>query len=433
MDEQAVIVDERAVSFDLPHHPTHLASSETPDRGAEALIKEARRRARRRHAIVISVVLLLVAGLVTLLLPTAGSKVPNGAKRAATSPRIPARGLRISTVRFPGPFVPQQVVSEGGRIWLLGSTNPSRYTDCALEEVNPSTLTAETFPLPQCADDIAPGNGQLFLLTDTFVPGTAATRELRIEVFDTSRHRATVLAPVDLTMIGSAIAHQALAYGDGVLWLYGHNGTGGTTVVQISPSTGAVLASTSAVPVIGGVFPSVVANAGGLWLAGGPAGSPYIELIRPGATTPTEIDVGPSSQTSIPWLAGIGNLLWADVEAVGGGPTPTVAFHLLAFDTSGKQTISSPVEQTGYFPVVPTSNSELWTVRATCNGPQELVAVSGRTGVSHVATNLKSPINPCLYGANGSQLASVGRSVFVLDPTDAGGSSVLFRVEVPQT
>jgi hypothetical protein len=183
---------------------------------------------------------------------------------------------------------------------------------------------------------------------------------------------------------------------------------------------------------IGGVFPSVIANAGGLWLAGGPAGSPTIELIRPGSTMPTQINVGPASQTSIPWIAGVGNQVWAEVENLQDGPTPTVKVQLVAFDTSGKQTVSSALG-TGYFPVVPTSNSELWTVGATCNGPQELVEVSEHTGVSHIATSLKSPINPCLYGANGSQLASVGRSVFVLDPTDAGGNSVLFRVEVPQT
>jgi hypothetical protein len=432
MGDRPVVLDAEDVSLGTLPHSRESAFPDEPVPDAEALIREARRRARRRHALVLSVVLLLIAGVIGAALSAAGPKAPNVAKRPATSSRIGPGGLRTRALRFPGPFVPQQVVAEGGRIWLLGSTNPQRYTDCAIEEVNPSSLSTRMFPLPQCADDIAAGNGQIFLLTDTFIPQTAATRELRIEVFDTSSHSARVLAPVDLTMIGSAIAHQALAYGNGSLWLYGHTSSGGTEVVQISPSTGAVLESTSAVPMIGGVFPSVVANAGGLWLAGGPAGSPTIELIRPGSTTPTQINVGPASQTSIPWIAGIGNQVWAEVENLQDGPTTTVKLQLVAFDTSGKETVSSPLG-TGYFPVVPTSNSELWTVGATCNGPQELVEVSEHTGVSRIATSLKSPINPCLYGANGSQLASVGRSVFVLDPTQASGGSVLFRVEVPQT
>jgi hypothetical protein len=138
-----------------------LDSPENPQADAQALIKEARRRARRRHAIVIAVVLILVAGVVAAVFGTAGSKTPNVAKKAATSSKIAAAGLRIHTLQFPGPFVPQQVVAEGGRIWLLGSTNPQRYTNCAIEEVDPSTLTTRTFPLPQCAADVAAGVGQL--------------------------------------------------------------------------------------------------------------------------------------------------------------------------------------------------------------------------------------------------------------------------------
>ena len=315
---------------------------------------------------------------------------------------------------------------------MLGSTKPQSYTHCAVEEVNPSSLATRTFPIPQCAVDLAAGNGHLFLAYNTWVPNTAATRQLRIEVFDTRTHRASALAPVDMTMIGSAIAHQTLAYGDGSLWLYGHSSSssGNAEVVQISSTTGTVLTSTNAVPAIGGIFPSVVANAGGLWLAGGPAGAPTIELIHPGSV-PTQIPVGPPSETSIHWLASIGKLLWADVQTVQDGPSPKVTLRLIGLDSSGKQTVSSPLEQTGDVPLVRTSNSELWTVGvgSRCNGPQSLIEVSPQTGISHTALTLKSPINPCLYGANGSLVASVNRSVFVLDPTDTVGGSLLYRVD----
>jgi hypothetical protein len=425
-----------ALSQGEVHYPRESEPREEPEPAGEALIREARRRARHRHLIVLSIVIGLAGALVAALLLTTGSKVPSEAKGSPASPAMGGGGtLHVSTLRFPGPFVPQQIVSEGGRIWLLGSTKPQRFTDCAIEELNPSTLSTRSFPLPACAADLVAGNGRLFLLTDTFVPHTAATRQLRIEVFDTSSHRAQVLAPVDMTMIGSAIAHQALAYGDGFLWLYGPTSAGKTEVVQISPSTGMALTATSAVPSIGGVFPAVVANAAGLWLAGGPAGGPDLELIRHGSSTPAQIYSGPYPQTSVQWIVGIGKLVWAEVATYGSGPTPTVTLRLLAFDTSGKQRISSPLEETGDFPLVATANSVLWTVGVGggCNGSQDLVVISGQTGTSHVAASLKSPLRPCLYGANGSQLASVDRSVFVLDPTDSIGGSLLFRVVAPKS
>jgi hypothetical protein len=109
----------------------------------------------------------------------------------------------------------------------------------------------------------------------------------------------------------------------------------------------------------------------------------------------------------------------------------TAKLELVAFDTSGDEVVRSPHEQTGDFSLVATSNSELWTVGAgaTCNSAQELVEVNAATGISHVVTALKTPVESCLYGANGSQLASVNRSVFVLDPTDTEGGSLLYRVE----
>jgi hypothetical protein len=399
---------------------------------AEALFKEARRRRQRRRLTVITAVLvLLAAGLVAGQLFLPSSKGPNVITSSPLSPQTVKAALHISTLRFPGPFVPQQVVAEGGRIWLLGSTKPQSSTDCALEEVDPFTLKTRSFPLPACAVDIAAGNGQIFLLTDTFVPHTAATRQLRIETFDTRSYHAVVLAPVDLSMIGSAIAHQALTYGGGALWLYGYTSTGGTEVVQISPSSGAVLASTSDVPAIGGVFPAVVANSAGLWLAGGPGGSSTVELIPKGSSIPESAYAGVVHQTSIQWLAGIGNLVWADVATYGSGGTPAATFRLVAFNDSGDPILSSPIEEMGDFPLVATSNSGLWTVGTgtRCAAAQELIEVSGRTGASRVAASLKSPISPCLYGADGSQLASVSRSVFVLDPTDTVGGSLLYRVE----
>ena len=277
--------------------------------------------------------------------------------------------------------------------------------------------------------DIAAGDGQLFLVTSDYVPDTAATQQLRIEVFDTTSHSSTLLAPVDMTLIGSAIAHQTLAYGDGSLWLYGYGSPSRPQVVQISPSTGAVITSTNSVPAIGGIFPAVVADAGGLWLAGGAGGGPNLELIPGGSATPRQLYDRP--QGTVQWLAAIGTRVWADVETFDVRSKPEkLQNRLLAFDSSGRMVVDSRPGQMGDFPLVETAGSKLWTigVGGKCT-TQQLIAVNQTTGDSKDVAVLKTPIEPCLYGADGSQLTSVNGSVFVLDPTQMNSPpSVLYRV-----
>jgi hypothetical protein len=374
-------------------------------------------------------VCLLVSGLVAGLLITS---VPAGSKKAKGAPHpqpVSLNHLQVSSVRFSGSFVPQQVVAERGRIWILGSTEPQGYTGCAIDEVDPATLKTSLYPIQACADDITAGQGQLFLETNNFVPGTAATRQLRIEIFNTKSHKSTVLPPVAMTLIGSAIAHQTLAYGNGSLWLYGYGNPSSPQVVQISPSTGAVMTTTNTVPAIGGIFPAVVANAGGLWLGGGPGGGQNLEFIPSGSSTPRQLYDRP--QSAIQWLSTVDNLVWASVQSFGvQGNSEKLQTRLLAFDTSGNLVVDSPPEQTGEFPLVETSGSRLWTlgVGGKCS-TQQLIAVNQTTGGTRAVAVLKTPIEPCLYGASGSQLASVNESVFVLDPTQMNGPpSRLYRV-----
>src|SRR5271165_2337897 len=95
-----------------------------------------------------------------------------------------------------------------------------------------------------------------------------------------------------MTLVGSAIAHTAMVYGDGALWLWGYGasggpGTGRDEVVQIPPSTGAVLRAVTGARGIGGIQPSMVVADGGLWLAGGAGGSgPQVEAC---ASQPDEL------------------------------------------------------------------------------------------------------------------------------------------------
>jgi hypothetical protein len=399
--------------------------AERQDQEAEALIREARRHQRRRRLLLGSFLSLMVAGVVAGVLITSGPTSPKAAQRAAYPQPVVLNHLQVSSVRFSGSFVPQQIVADGGRIWILGSTEPRSYKACAIEGVDPATLKTSMYPIPACAVDITAGQGHLFLATESFVPGTAATEQLRIEAFNTATHSSTMFEPVDMTLIGSAIAHQTLAYGAGTLWLYGYGRPSRPQVVQISTSTGAVITATNAVPAIGGIFPAVVADAGGLWLGGGPGGAPNLEFIPRDSSTPKQLYDRP--QSAIQWLSTDDNLVWASVQILGSEKVQT---RLLAFDTSGKLVVDSPPEQTGEFPLVNTSGSTLWTigVGGKCS-TQQLIAVDKTTGASRAVATLKTSIEPCLYGASGSQLASANGSVFVLDPTQMNDPpSLLYRV-----
>ncbi|HEY6426319.1 MAG TPA: hypothetical protein VIX84_03720, partial [Acidimicrobiales bacterium] len=71
MGDRPVLLDAEDVSFGTLPHSRESAFPDEPVPDAEALIREARRRARRRHVLVLSVVLLLVAGAVGAALSAA--------------------------------------------------------------------------------------------------------------------------------------------------------------------------------------------------------------------------------------------------------------------------------------------------------------------------------------------------------------------------
>jgi hypothetical protein len=340
----------------------------------------------------------------------------------------------IRSHRFSGTFTPEQVVSAAGGVWVVGATLQGSGSGCAVGSVDPATLQTQVFPAVGSCPYVAVGDGHLYLTAVTYVGGTNS-EEIRIESFDTVTHQASVLAPVVMTVIGSAIAHIALTYGEGSLWLYGFVSpdSGVADVLQISPATGAVLRTITGVPAIGGGHPAIAADAGGLWLAAGPGGGGYFDHLAPGATTLEPAAVAPKGG-SILWLAAIGHTEWAEV-AVYGHQGRTVVTRLVAFDASGTEVLETPPEELGAGPVVG-SDRGLWAVGdgASCptlaleSYPLDLWRVDPSSGRSVVSTTLRSPVDPCDIG-QGSYVAVTGRSVFVLEPSDTTSQpSALVRV-----
>ncbi len=356
--------------------------------------------------------------------------VPAGAAAARTSDSAElVAPPTLTALHFPGSFVPQQLIAASGRIWVLGSGAPRTDTRCGLEEITPATMATRMYPLPACAQGIAAGGGRVYLVTAEFVRGTAATQRLHVDVFDPRDGKARILSPVVMSVLGSAIAHIDVTYGDGALWLYGEQMLAGPEVVRISPATGGVTAMLEPVAAIGGIDPAVAADDAGLWLAGGPGGPPGVSWVRPGSGVSTTVFQG-AVRSSVSWLSAVGGVVWAGVETYGTGPSPSVLTNLVELDEDGHVVVTSPSELTGDFPLVSTAGGSLWGLAyvGPCGHPEELLQVDRTTGSSQPSVALKSPAQSCDAGVEGSQLAAVGRDVFALIPTDVAGSAVLYRV-----
>jgi hypothetical protein len=359
----------------------------------------------------------------TVLALTVAIGLPAGTSLGAS--RTPA----LHTVHFSGSFVPQQITAAASSLWILGSTSPSTFTDCALERLDPSTLEAQSYALPQCATGITSGNGRVYLLVNQVQPNTN-TRDYRIEVFDPATLSALVLPPVVLQNIGSAVAHTDLSFGDGSLWLYGYALGGKNEVVQISPDSGDVENTIGNAPEIGGVYPAVVGDSAGEWLGGGPGAPAGLEWVHAGTGTATNMTLVTGGRSgSIVWLSATAGRVWAGVARYGGAPgTTIVTTRLVALDEEGHVAVRSPWESVGLYPVVATPDGHLWDVEypARCGGSETLLEIDPSTGVSRAAARLNASPAACNDEDAGSELAAIGSEVFVLFPTAEAGS-VLYR------
>lgn len=371
--------------------------------------------AARTTAACIAVTVLAVAFAVAI-------GVPDG---VSTASRAPA----LRPLHFPASFAPQQITAADGSLWILGSHSPSTFTDCALWKVDPSTMATQSFALPQCATGITSGNGRVYLLVDDF-QSDSSTRNYQVEVFDTATGATQVLSPVVLQNVGSAVAHTDFTFGDGLLWLYGYALGGRSEVVRISPDTGAPESTIDNPPQIGGIFPAVVADAAGVWLAGGPGGTAQLQWVHAGTGSTTSMPLVSGGRTgSILWLSAVAGRIWAGVARYGGAPgTTTLTTRLVALTGDGNVAVRSPWGPIGLFPLVAARDGQLWDVEysQSCGGPEHLVEVSASTGVSRPTVPLAAPSGACYDEDGGSELAALGRDVFVLLGSGSGGA-VLYR------
>lgn len=383
----------------------------------ELLIKGARRRQRRRWAATLAATA-AAAGLVAGLLLTTG-RGRNAVRGGGAVPRV----VSVRSVSFPGPFVPLQVVSARGRAWVLGTNQADYRQGCRLEAIDPATLRSTPFPLPACGYYLTVANGLIYVAgaVPSAVPGD---EQVHLEVLDPATGGATLMAPPVMTTQGSSRAHMAMAYQGGWIWI----SEWGSSIWQVSPSTGRVVRTITDAPPSPGGHGIIVGNRSGLWATPGLGGPPTVYRLEPGATAMSRVYTGPRG-SMVSWLAPVGDMVWAALEE----PTTTggtVTTRLVAFDPSGRQVVTTPTQQFGDVPLVG-SPSQAWSVGSgpDCAAPQRLWFVDPKSGRSTPVATLATPIEPCLTeNPTASQTALVGDRVVVLEPTGVSSPPAVLHV-----
>ncbi len=400
----------------LEHSPAPAASC--PD-APEVLIREARRH-RRKRWLWVSVVV-LIAGTVTgiaLGLSWGGGNPTSRAKSPASGPQVSvAPGFTLRSLRITG-FSPEQVVSEAGRVWLIGPSDPGSFSNCEIESVDPTTLRTRRYPLAACGAYVTVGGGGIYLSAIAGVRGT--NNELvQIERFDPATGQSVVMAPVVMTLEGSSEAHVAFAYADDSLWFRG-SGTPGTSendLVQISPRTGAVVRTiTDGTWPLLNDQPLLLGNGDTLWVGAGVGTTPVIGTLAPNSAKPTQI-YAESEPGGVQWMASVHGNVWADV-ADNGIP------HLVEFSPSGSVLLRTGPQLIG--DAAPASSDDtLWIsgVVLTCNQPLRVWRVNGSTGRARATATVHTALNPCVAATG---LATAGRFAFQL--VGGAGSARLYRI-----
>jgi hypothetical protein len=389
------------------------------------------RRDRRRLTLALSLVVVVAAVAVLVIDGPRSGETGTGVSRSTGTAGEPT-GVRVRSVTFGGAFHPDQVVGTDGTLWLIGQNGAvSDSGRCHVARIDPVTVATVTYPLSACGMNVVAGGGALYLETEKSRPDNSYL--IHIERFSLATKTSTVLPAVAMTVFGSEIAHTQLAYVGGRLWLYGT--TTGSRVVQVSPTTGAMVRTYSDVPDIGGTEPLISSGPGGeVWLAGGPGGSPTPAVISRSPTVVAPVPVKGLSPgeggSTIEWMAPVGGNVWVGVAAatdtLGQTSAPLIE-HILKVDRAGAVIGRSRAEDFGSAPL--SVAGTLFSV-----GPGQSCADQPvwHVDVSTLRTTLATTLHPAdACGSEGSfrYVAAAGGSLFVLDTTGSGTGAELYRIK----
>lgn len=284
---------------------------------------------RPRHllkVVLISAAIVLIAAVITIAAARVSrynAKVAlsrNSAQsgRFLTSPTIispiPIHAASSSVILPSADSFNQIIATSSGTLILSGVTRKTANTAspvCVVSTVNIGKFTISK-PAPiSCADPAAYGR-QVGIATQYFRGGSTGL-EANVEIAKVSTTGQVTKGPTLMTYTSCSDCGPVSTYGDGILWIYDNSTTSGAEIVEVSDTTGKLIAT---VPMPKLFRPLLAANNQGLFIAnslyggqalGEPPPSALYQLV-PGSVTPTVKITNPTLLAC--WLTTDPNHLW---------------------------------------------------------------------------------------------------------------------------
>jgi hypothetical protein len=372
---------------------------------------------------------------------------------AASGPTSPqAHVTRVATVDLSQSDKYSGIAVVDDRILLYGSTSqsddPEVANTCYFASVDPASLVLDDERAGSCADPALKGRQVLPVFAiDKDLPASSGGPSAVVRIAHVvARSPGYTLGPVVMTFPGSAWGDSAPTwiYGGGDLWLYEWDNPGGSDLMRISATTGAVLQRLR-VPKI---WHAILAyNDYGLWIApsGQTSSSEALYLVAPGGTHATAVFHFPGEGFA-KWIVASGDDVWVNaqprpVRDVGvvwmlRGPEAKPVWHV-----PESASLVQVFETLGGSGVVGDAVDGLWAAPPTAYDDQQVVRIDPMSGALSIEATWKAGYPGSAKYLYLSPLTSwtgvtLAGSFFVLDPpfqcqcgTQAVGRfSALYRV-----
>ena len=437
----------------------HERPAAGPPVDAEALIREARRLRRRRWAVGVGLLALAGAGI------GLGVAIPGGPGRSVAGqsgqpgthgpgPVPPVATLNLSASDRYGDIalVGQKIVLYGPAV---DEPDPAVSATSASAVVDPATLALSDLMTGSCANPALQGRSVLPVVTvepttpfghsgnggkggDAGSGGVASVTVRISRVVPGSPGYA--LGPVVMSFPQESDGWPTWTYGDGDLWLFDALARGGSQLLRISGTSGAVL-QRIAMPAIS--RPIVAFDDDGFWLApavnsGGDDGNANgVYHVAPGAGAAVRAWSLPRGQP-VSWMVASGHSLW-----LAPGPAPTAVWHLVGASAKPVGHAALTAQLAGVLMTQGDSSAMvgdaggLWTaVPAAAGDRQQVFRLLPDTGAASAVALLEpaySSPDDLLYGK--TEAIAYHGSMYLLDPpADSGpdnqseGFSALYRI-----